>query len=90
MPDPGSRWRLDLTKASWRSSREPIEEGCPCPACRDHTRGYLHYLARQKELTGARLLALHNLTFMAGLMAGLRAAIARGELQQHANQVLSG
>ena len=25
-------------------SREPIDAGCPCPACREHTRGYLHYL----------------------------------------------
>ncbi len=27
-----------------RTSRSPTE--CPCPACREHTRGYLHYLAR--------------------------------------------
>ena len=51
VPDPERRWRLDLTKADWRgaASRSP---GCPCPACREHTRGYLHYLARGKELTG--------------------------------------
>ncbi len=44
VPDPDARWRLDLTKAGSRGSREPIVEGCPCPACREHTRGYLHYL----------------------------------------------
>ena len=65
-------------------------EGCPCPACRDHTRGYLHYLARGRELTAARLLTLHNLTFMAELMTGLRAAIGRGDYADHAERVLGG
>ena len=52
-------------------------EGCPCPACSDgHSRGYLRYLVKNKELTGVRLLTLHNLAYVARLMAGLRAAIA--------------
>jgi queuine tRNA-ribosyltransferase len=88
--DPDSRWRLDLTKSASSGSREPIAAGCPCPACRGHTRGYLHYLARNRELTAARLLTLHNLTFMAELMRGLRAAIAAGEYAMYAARVLAG
>ena len=88
--DPAARWRLDLTKADRRTSREPLVDGCPCEACRNHTRGYLHYLARGKELTGARLLTLHNLTFMAELMQGLRGAIHEGRYAEHAERVLAG
>ena len=58
--------------------------GCPCPACREHTRGYLHYLIRAGELTAKRLVTLHNLTFMERLMRGLREAILAGELDAHA------
>ena len=78
-PTPRGRWRLDLTKA--RPPRQPRADrrGCPCPACREHTRGYLHYLTRASELTAKRLLTLHNLTFMERLMRGLRDAIAAGE-----------
>ena len=47
VPDPERRWRLDLTKSEWRDEPRPLVEGCPCPACREHTRGYLHYLAAQ-------------------------------------------
>ena len=90
VPDPGSRWRLDLTAAPWSESREPISEPCSCPACRDHTRAYLHYLARAKEPTGARLVTVHNLTFMAALMAGIRAAITAGELESYAAAVMRG
>ena len=88
--DPAGRWRLDLTKASHRESREPIAPDCPCPACREHTRGYLHHLSRTKELTGARLLTLHNLTFMKALMDGIRAAIEAGTYDQHAAAILGG
>jgi queuine tRNA-ribosyltransferase len=82
--DPGRRWRLDLTKAEHRASREPIAAGCPCAACGEHTRAYLHYLLRARELTGMRLLTLHNLTFMERLMRGLREAIAAGRYAEEA------
>jgi queuine tRNA-ribosyltransferase len=88
--DPENRWRLDLTKGAHRTSREPIEEGCPCPACREHTRGYLHYLIRAGELTAKRLITLHNLTFMERLMRGLREAIETGTFAEHAGRVLAG
>ena len=90
VPEPASRWRLDLTKAANRESREPIADGCPCPACREHTRGYIHHLARTNELTGARLITLHNLTFMKSLMDGIRAAIVEGTYERHAEEVLAG
>jgi queuine tRNA-ribosyltransferase len=90
VPDPARRWRLDLTKAAQASSREPIAAGCPCPACRDHTRAYLHYLARTGELTGARLLTLHNLTFMKLLMEGLRESIRVERFDAYADRVLAG
>jgi queuine tRNA-ribosyltransferase len=88
--DPGRRWRLDLKKAESGGSREPIADGCPCPACRHHTRGYLHYLARAGELTGARLLTLHNLTFMAELMGGIRESVSGGRFEDYARRVLAG
>jgi queuine tRNA-ribosyltransferase len=88
--DPGSRWRLDLAKPAARGSRQPVAEGCPCPACRGHTRGYLHYLLRAGEPTGARLLTLHNLTFMAALMREIRDSVRQGTFDDHAARVLAG
>ena len=88
--DPDNRWRLDLTKQAWAESRDPIAPDCPCPACREHTRGYLHYLARIGELTAARLLTLHNLTFIAALMSGMRAAIVDGTFDDYSRGILAG
>ena len=90
VPDPEARWRLDLGKGVYRLSEEPIDPDCPCPACREHTRAYLHYLVRAGELTAKRLITLHNLTFIEGLMRGMREAIAAGTLAQFGDRVLAG
>jgi queuine tRNA-ribosyltransferase len=91
VPDPGGRWRVDLVKSRWKRSREPILDGCPCPACSaGFSRGYLHYLLRAHELTGPRLVTLHNLSFMARLMADLRRAIETGRLDEVTDALLAG
>ena len=91
IPDPAARWRVDLAKGRWRRSPEPILEGCPCPACAaGFSRAYLHYLLRAHELTGLRLVTLHNLSFIARLMADLRAAIDAGRLTEVAEALLQG
>ena len=89
--EPEQRWRVDLTAARHKQSHDPIMEGCPCPACgAGHSRGYLRYLLKNRELTGVRLLTLHNLAYLARLMAGLRAAIADGRLPAHAAALRDG
>src|SRR5947209_11552003 len=91
VPDPGKGWRVDLVKSRWREAAEPILEGCPCPACsRGFSRAYLHYLLRARELTGLRLVTLHNLSFIARLMADLRCAIDRDELDTVASLLRAG
>ena len=90
VPAPESRWRLDLNRPAHRAGREPIDDRCGCPACAEHTRAYLHYLTRAGELTGKRLLTLHNLTFMLRLMRGMRAAIETGDYPGYARRVLAG
>jgi queuine tRNA-ribosyltransferase len=81
VPDPHARWRVDLTKSEWRTSEEPLMEGCACHACTHGlSRAYLSYLVRSSELTGMRLLTEHNLAFLVRLMAELRQAIIDGQL----------
>jgi queuine tRNA-ribosyltransferase len=91
VPDPSTAWRLDLVKGRWRGAREPILDGCGCPACAGaFSRGYLHYLLRAGELTALRLVTLHNLWFIARLMDDLRAAVDGGRLAEVAAGLRSG
>jgi len=91
VPDPEARWRVDLVKGRWRDSRDPILDGCPCPACSGgFSRAYLHYLLRAGELTALRLVTMHNLSFIARVMADLRAAIDGGRLSEVASALRAG
>jgi queuine tRNA-ribosyltransferase len=91
VPYPAKRWRLDLVKGEHRESPQPILEGCSCPACAPgYSRSYLHYLLRAGELTGLRLVTLHNLHFIARLMEDLRQAIDEGRLPGAAAALRSG
>ncbi len=88
IPDPDTRWRVDLTKSEWRTSELPLMEGCACHACkRGLSRAYLSYLVRSSELTGMRLLTEHNLAFLVRLMADLRQGILDGRLVEVANSL---
>ena len=66
--------------------RRPIEEDCPCPACR-HSRSYLRHLFLAGEMLGPILVSLHNLTMYARLMRRLRDAVLAGRLGVVAEQL---
>ncbi|HEU0193444.1 MAG TPA: tRNA-guanine transglycosylase, partial [Gaiellales bacterium] len=89
-PDPEGRFRIDLTKSAYAEDDRPVVEGCPCEACNRHTRAYLRYLARNRDLTGTRLLTLHNLTYMERLASGARRAIESGSYADYADAVRGG
>ena len=73
-----ARGQVNIRNARHAEDLRPLEEGCDCPACRDHSRAYLHHLVKAKEILGAVLLTWHNLRYYQRLMAGIRAAIAEG------------
>lgn len=89
--DPAARWRLSVDRPVYREDPAPLLADCPCPACAGGlSRGYLHHLARTGELTGARLLTVHNLTFVAGVMEQLRGAVLDGRLAEVAARLRAG
>ena len=84
------RWRVDLAKARWKDSDEPLMEGCPCPACAAGSRAPTCTTCCARELTGMRLLTLHNLAFLAAPDGRLREAIDAGRLAEDAAAVRAG
>ena len=74
------RGELNLRNARHRDDHRPIDEQCACPACRHHSRAYLHHLIRAEEILAAMLLTWHNLQYYQDIMRGLRGAIESGSL----------
>ena len=67
--------KLNLMNARYEMDTRPLETGCNCPVCRNHTRAYLRHLLKAGEMLGMRLAVMHNLYFYNNLMEEIRSAI---------------
>lgn len=70
--------RINLRNAEHALSDVPLEDGCPCTACRGFSRGAIRHLVMQKEILGVMLLTEHNLVFITELVRRAREAILAG------------
>lgn len=68
--------RVNLHQARHREDQGPLDPRCACPVCARYSRAYIRHLVQAKEMLGARLVTLHNLTFYADLTRAARTAIA--------------
>ncbi|MEN6459153.1 MAG: tRNA guanosine(34) transglycosylase Tgt [Thermoguttaceae bacterium] len=80
---------LRLRNLKYQQDERPLEEGCPCAACR-RSRGYLRHLFMAGEMLGPTLLSIHNLTYYQRLMAGARQAIERDRFNEFRLEKLRG
>jgi queuine tRNA-ribosyltransferase len=71
--------RINLRNRNFATDTGPIDPGCPCPACRGFSRGWIRALYLAGDPLGMRLATLHNLTFLFQLMAGVRESIEAGD-----------
>ena len=69
-----------VRNAEYKEDFSPLDEECGCYCCRHYTKAYLRHLVNAGEILAATLLSLHNVTFLTGLMRGMREAILRGTL----------
>jgi queuine tRNA-ribosyltransferase len=69
---------VNLRNARHAEDSAPLDERCPCDACSNYSRAYLHHLIKSGEILGAMLLTEHNLTFYQQLMTAMREAIGAG------------
>ncbi len=89
--------RLNLRNQRFLDDPGPIQDGCPCLACRRFSRAYIAHLFRAKELLAYRLATCHNLTFTLDFMARIRSALRAGifpgmlpELRSRAGRISAG
>jgi queuine tRNA-ribosyltransferase len=79
---------INMRNARFAEDGDPIEPGCPCPACTKFERAYVHHLVKSGEILGAMLMTQHNLWFYQRIMQGLRDAIAGQRLTVFAAEFL--
>ena len=83
------RRHLRLRNQKFIEDPRPLEEGCPCPACR-RSRGYLRHLFMADEMLGPILLTAHNVTYFQRLMSEVRRAIVENRFTDFKMAKLQG
>jgi queuine tRNA-ribosyltransferase len=74
--------RLNIKRAEFARSTDPVDPGCPCATCTRYERGYLRHLATVGEPAAASLCTVHNLTWMLTLVGRIRSAVRTGTLDR--------
>ncbi len=82
--------KRNLLNARYETDDRPIEEGCQCPACRNHSRAYIRHLLKAGEMLGMRLMVLHNLYFYNTMMTEIRDALDAGNFAAYKKKKLEG
>ena len=84
-----SRGRVNIPNSGYREDFSPLDAACVCPVCKRYSRAYLCHLFRTGELVGPRLVTLHNLWFMLGLLRSIRDAIKNGNFRAEKQKFLA-
>jgi len=73
-----SNGRGNIKNKEFEKDFSPLEAGCQCYACQNHTKAYIRHLFRMQEGTAAILLTIHNIHFLVNLMKNIRKSIMEG------------
>lgn len=69
---------VQIKRAAHRYDKRPLVEECDCHTCTHYDRAYLRHLFNAEEMLGLRLLSLHNVHYLVGLMRTARRQLALG------------
>ncbi len=71
--------RLTIRNGKYKEDFRPVDPQCSCYTCKNYSRAYIRHLINCDEILGARLLTIHNLSFLIELMKQMREAILNDE-----------
>jgi queuine tRNA-ribosyltransferase len=72
---------ISLRNSVHANDDRPLDTSCDCYACRRFSRGYLHHLAKRREMLAAILASIHNIRYYQRLMARIRDALGKDRYQ---------
>jgi len=79
--------KINIKRAEFVRSDEPIDAACACEVCSRYSRGYLRHLVSVSEPTGATLATQHNVAWLLAFMDRIRDAIRTGRLDALRSEV---
>ena len=79
---------INIKNLKWKDDFSPIDADSPCYTSRTHSKAYLRHLMHSKELLGAQLASLHNLSFFLWLVGEARSHILANTFTDWKNSII--
>jgi len=70
--------RMNLMGAAYARDPLPVDPSCSCYTCANFSRAYVRHLVQTREILGATLLTIHNISLLLTVVADIRSAITAG------------
>lgn len=74
--------RKIIKNKEFERDANPLDIGCNCYTCQNHTKAYIRHLYRAGEATSAILLSIHNIQFLIDLVKEARKAILEDRYEE--------
>jgi len=78
----GNGETLPVKAGRFKDDFSPVDPDCDCYCCKNFSRAYVRHLLNVGEITGMRLLSMHNLHFFISLMKDVRESIENGTFSE--------
>jgi len=79
---------INIKNEKWKNDFSPIDENSSCSTSRFYSKAYLRHLIISKEILGAQIASLHNLSFYLWLMREARKHIKAGDFLSWKNTMV--
>ena len=80
--------KINIKNNKYKEDFTPVEDKCNCYACRNYTKAYIRHLITANETFGARLLSIHNISFLINLMKDIRENIKTDTLEEFRDEFI--
>jgi len=84
-----SEGKLYIDKSVYRTNQKSLDKNCGCKICRNFSRAYLNYLAKNNDPMANYYLSYHNLYFYQDLMKKIQTSIRENEFSRLKRSVLN-
>ena len=81
---------LKIMSGKYKNDESPIQEGCKCYTCKNHSRSYVRHLLEVEENLGLKLATIHNIYFMQNMISEIRKAIDEERFTEFKREWLMG
>lgn len=78
-----------IRNSRYKRETAALDPLCNCYTCKNYSLAYLHHLDKTREMLGAQLNTIHNLTFYQTLMRTARHAITAHRFDEFAKQFMA-